>query len=241
MAIATATALALGSLAVGAASTGMSIGQANKQSKLKKEADRKATQAVADAKKEIDVNYMNQLSAAKEPFRLAREAMLSTGSQALETGKESDERGSAGTAGRVVYGMEEGQQKIAASMEEEIKRLDLLSAQEDADIATKLAGIDLSTAAGAQLASRDAERARNAAITQAIATGASTAAKGVEDFVPLYSGDKTGSSKKDIDFNEDLLGTPTQKQSRNPFDLSRYSLNPYLNPKGDSEKFRERY
>jgi vacuolar-type H+-ATPase subunit H len=235
------TALAVASFAVGAASTGMSIAQANKQSKLKKEADRKATQAVADAKKEIDVNYMNQLSAAKKPFELARKNVLSTGSQALEAGKESDERGSSGTAGRVVYGMEEGQQKIAASMEEEIKRLDLLSAQEDANIATKLAGLDLSTATGAQLASRDAEWAKNEAIKQAIATGASTAVGGVEDFVSLYSGDKTGSSKKDIDFNEDLLGTPTQKQSRNLFDLSRYSLNPYLNPKGDSEKFRERY
>ena len=72
------TALAIGSLAVGVASTGMSIGQANKQSKLKKKADRKAIQAAADAKKEIDVNYLNQLSIAKEPFRLAREAMLST-------------------------------------------------------------------------------------------------------------------------------------------------------------------
>ena len=234
------TALAIGSLAVGVASTGMSIGQANKQSKLKKKADRKAIQAAADAKKEIDVNYLNQLSIAKEPFRLAREAMLSTGSQALEIGKESDERGSAGTAGRVVYGMEEGQQKIAASMEQEIARLDALSAQEDADIATKLASIDLSTAAGAQLASRDAERARNAAIQQAIATGASTAAKGVENFVPLYNGNKTGSTKKDIDFNENILGTPTQKQSRNLFDLSRYNINPYLNPRGDSEKFRER-
>ena len=238
--MAVATALAVASLAVGVASTGMSIGQANKQSKLKKEADRKATQAAAEAKKEIDVNYLNQLSIAKKPFELAREAMLSTGSQALEIGKESDERGSAGTAGRVVYGMEEGQQKIAASMEQEIARLDALSAQEDADIATKLASIDLSTAAGAQLASRDAERARNAAITQAIATGASTAVKGVEDFVPLYNGNKTGSTKKDIDFNENILGTPTQKESRNPFDLSRYNLNPYLNPRGDSEKFRER-
>ena len=235
------TALAIGSLAVGVASTGMSIGQANKQSKLKKKADRKAIQAAADAKKEIDVNYLNQLSIAKEPFRLAREAMLSTGSQALEIGKESDERGSAGTAGRVVYGMEEGQQKIAASMEQEIARLDALSAQEDADIATKLASIDLSTAAGAQLASRDAERARNAAITQAIATGASTAVKGVEDFAPLYNGNKTGSTKKDIDFNENILGTPTQKESRNLFDLSRYSINPYLNPRGDSEKFRKGY
>ena len=240
MAVATATALALGSLAVGAASTGMSIGQANKQSKLKKEADRKATQAVADAKKEIDVNYMNQLSTAKKPFELAREAMLSTGSQALWTGKESDERGSAGTAGRVVYGMEEGQQKIAASMEQEIARLDALSAQEDADIATKLASLDLSTAAGAQLASRDAGQAINEAIKQAIATGASTAVGAVEDFVPLYNGNKTGSTKKDIDFNENILGTPTQKESRNLFDLSRYSLNPYLNPRGDSEKFRER-
>ena len=237
--MAVATAIAVASVVAGIASTGMSIGQAAKQSKLKKEADRKADQAISDAKKEIDVNYLNQLSVAKEPFRLAREAMLSTGSQALEAGREGDERGAGATAGRVVAGMEKGQQKIAASMEQEIARLDQLSAQEDADIATKLATLDLSTATGAQLASRDAERARNAAISQAIATGASTATGAVEDFAPLYKENKIG--KKNIDFNENILGTPTQKQPGNLFDLSRYSLNPYLNPKGDSEKFREGY
>lgn len=186
MGLETAAIIGLGSLAVGATSTGLSIGQAAKQNKLKKEADAKATQAMADARKKLSVNYMDQLSIAKEPYRLAREAALSTGAQALEAGREGDERGAAATAGRVFATQNQAQQKIGSAMEQELARLDALSAQEDADIAANLGRLDLQTAQGAQLASRDAQQARNAAISNAITTGASTLTGAVETFVPLY-------------------------------------------------------
>lgn len=191
MAVATTTALALGSLAAGAASTGLSIGQAAKQGRLKKEADAKATQAMADARKKLSVNYMDQLSIAKEPYRLAREAALITGAQALEAGREGSERGAAATAGRVMAVQNQAQQKIGSSMEQELARLDALSAQEDADIAANLGALDLQTAQGAQLAARDAQQARNAAISSAIKTGASTLTGAVESFAPLYAKSKT--------------------------------------------------
>ena len=191
MGLETAAIIGLGSLAVGATSTGLSIGQAAKQNKLKKEADAKATQAMADARKKLSVNYMDQLSIAKEPYRLAREAALSTGAQALEAGREGSERGAAATAGRVFAAQNQAQQKIGSAMEQELARLDALSAQEDADIAANLGALDLKTAQGAQLAARDAQQAKNAAITNAIKSGASTLTGALETFVPLYPQSKT--------------------------------------------------
>ena len=186
MGLETAAIIGLAGLAVSAGTTGLSIGQAAKQKKLKEDADIKATQAIADAKKEIDVNYMDQLSIAKEPYRLAREAALSSGAQALEAGREGSSRGAAATAGRVVAGQNKAQQQIASTMSQDIARLDQLSAQEDSNIATKLATLDLKTAEGAQLASRDAQQARNAAIAQSIKSGGDALVKGVETFVPLF-------------------------------------------------------
>ena len=190
MAVATTTALALGSLAAGAASTGLSIGQAAKQGRLKKEADAKATQAMADARKKLSVNYMDQLSVSKKAYELASNAALSTGAQALNFAREGSERGIGATAGRVLAAQNQAQQQIASSMEQEVARLDALSAQEDADIATKLGSLDLMTAQGAQLASRDFQRAKNAAVENAIKSGASTLTGAVESFAPLYAQSK---------------------------------------------------
>ena len=186
MGLETAAIIALGSAAAGAASTGLSIGQAAKQGRLKKEADAKATQAMADARKKLSVNYMDQLSVSKKAYELASNAALSTGAQALNFAREGSERGIGATAGRVLAAQNQAQQQIASSMEQEVARLDALSAQEDADIATKLGSLDLMTAQGAQLASRDFQRAKNAAVENAIKSGASTLTGAVESFAPLY-------------------------------------------------------
>ena len=188
--MAVGTALAIGSAVAGATSTGLSIGQAVKQNRLKKEADAKATQAMADARKRLEVNYMDQLSIAKEPYRLAREAALSTAAQGIEAVREGDVRGMT-TIGKIVGKQNQAQQQIASSMEQELARLDALSAQEDADIANTLAGLDVSTAKSAQRASRDALIAKNAAIGNAIKSGASTLTGAIKDFVPLYAQNKT--------------------------------------------------
>jgi hypothetical protein len=186
MGLETAAIIGLGSLAVGATSTGLSIGQASRQKKLQKDSEAQARIALADAKKKISVNYMDQLSIAKEPYRLAREAALSSGAQALEYGIEGSERGVAATAGRVMAAQNQAQQQIGSSMEQEIARLDQLSANADTDIAYSLGSLDLQRAQGAQFAARDAQQARNAAISNAIETGASTLTGALETFVPLY-------------------------------------------------------
>ena len=191
--MAVATALAIGSAVAGVASTGLSIGQAVKQNKLQKDAEAKAEQAMADAKKKIDVNYMDQLSIAKDPYRLAREAALSTAAQGIEAVREGDQRGA--NVGKFYAEQNKAQQRIASAMSQEIAGLDKLSAQEDSDIATTLAGLDVSTARDANLAARDAQRAKNAAIGNAISSGVSTITGAVKDFAPLYAQNKTGKAQ----------------------------------------------
>jgi hypothetical protein len=195
MAIATSTALAIGGLAVSAASTGMSFAQANKQKKLQREAEADAQKAMAEARKKLDVNYYDQLAIQKEPYELEREAALSAGAQAIQAGVEGD-RGAAATAGRVQMAQNEQQAGIRTSMGKELTDLALLSASEDSRLRDVGVQLDLEEAAGAQLAARDAQEARTAAMQQGMEGLTSTVQQGVAA-VPLF-GQDLGAQKSAI-------------------------------------------
>jgi hypothetical protein len=61
-----------------------SFSDANKARKRGDAAQRAVTKAVEEAKKRIDVNRMEQLSIAKEPYELMREAQLVQGATGLQ-------------------------------------------------------------------------------------------------------------------------------------------------------------
>jgi len=173
-------------LATTAATTGKSFAQASKQKKLQAKAEEEADKAMADARKRLDVNYLEGLSIQKEPYELEREALLMSGAQALQAGVEGDVRGAAATAGRVQAAQQQGQRQIASAMGQEMAGLERAAAAEDARIAQNLASLDLGEAQGAQLAARDAQEARQAAQQQAMQGVQSFVQQGL-DFVPLYS------------------------------------------------------
>ena len=77
--MAVTTAIVVGTLAT-ATSAGMSFSQANKQKKLQREAEREAQNALAEAKKSLDVNYFDPLGIQKEKYVLERDSLLSGGS-----------------------------------------------------------------------------------------------------------------------------------------------------------------
>jgi len=95
------TTAAVVGIAATAGTTAMSFTQAGKQRKLQRQAESEAAEAMAAARKKLDVNFYEQLAIQKEPYELEREALLSAGAQAIEAGQES-ERGAAATAGRVM-------------------------------------------------------------------------------------------------------------------------------------------
>ena len=129
MALTTATALAVGSIAVSAGSAGMSFVEAGKQRKLQQEAESEAAKALVEARKKLDVNYYANLGINKDPYELEREALVSAGAQAIQAGQES-ERGAAATAGRIQMAQQQGQRQIAGDMGAEMLALDKLTAQE---------------------------------------------------------------------------------------------------------------
>lgn len=185
MAVATSTALAIGSLAVSSAGAGLSFGQASKQLRLQRLAEQNAAKAIAEAKKQVQVNPFAALGISKEPYELEREAMLAAGAQATQAGVES-ERGAAATAGRVAMAQAENLQDITSRMIREKAALDLKTAQEEADIKNTLAGIALEEKKGYEAEIANAMAARNKSLTQATQSIQEGVKTGIQTFVPLY-------------------------------------------------------
>jgi hypothetical protein len=178
-----ATGAAIG-LATAGITTAMSFTQAAKQQQLYKQANAKAEQAMQQARKKLEVNYMDQLSIMKEPYELQREAMLVQGAQSLEAAKEAD-RGAAATAGRLQAMQNEQQQGIRTAMGQELMSLEKLSADEESRLRDVNVQLDLGEVQGAQLAAADAQEARAAAMTQGFQSMEGMAGYAAE-MVPLY-------------------------------------------------------
>jgi hypothetical protein len=185
MAIATTTALAITGLAATAGTTIMSFSEARKQRRLQQDAEDKAAEMMADARKKLEVNYYDQLAIQKEPYELEREALISAGAQAIEAGVES-ERGAGAVAGRVQMAQQQGQREIAAAMGQEMLGLEKLSAQEESRLRDVGVELDLSEAEGAQIAAAQAAEAANMATAQGVEGIVSMGQQAVS-MVPLYS------------------------------------------------------
>jgi hypothetical protein len=182
--MAIATALAIGGLAVSAASTTASFIQAGQQKKKQREAEAKAAEAMAEARKKLEVNFAKNLSIQKEPFELEREAMLSQGALALQAGVESD-RGAEATAGRVQMAQNVGQAGVRSAMGKELMGIEQQIVNEDSRLRDIGVQLDLGEVEGAQLAARDAQEARAAAMAQGF-EGLTSLGQQALNLVPLY-------------------------------------------------------
>ena len=148
------TIAAIGSTAL---STGMSFAEAGKQRKLQQEAEREAQKAFDEAKAQLDVNYLEGLSIAKEPYELEREALLQAGAQALQAGVEGETRGAAATAGRVLMAQQEQAAQQRAAMSREMQQLEQLAAQEESRLQGARADLMLGEAVGQQQRAQQAQ------------------------------------------------------------------------------------
>ena len=159
-----ATGIALGISAIG---TGASFAQAGKQSRLAKDAQAAADKAFKEAAKELDVNYMKELSIAKQPYEIQRERLAQVAGQAIDVGAES-ERMAGATAGRVLAQAQKAEQDITSRQIAEQQALEQLVAQEEKDLASKRANLGLEQAAGAGIAAAQAQNLSNQAVAQGI-------------------------------------------------------------------------
>lgn len=166
MAIGTAGIIAI---STSLASAGASAAQASGAAGNAKRALKDSEDAYKRAMNELTSNKFKGLNLPTEAYEREREAMLSSGAQAIEAGRES-ERGTAATAGRVQMAQQEGQRQIAGAMGEELMKLEGLTAQEEANLSSKRANLELAQAEGAQAAAAQFGAQSDAAITGAFSS-----------------------------------------------------------------------
>lgn len=179
------------SLGVKALSTGGQFLQARKFKKQQEEAERKADEALQEARKKISVNYLEGLTLPKEVYELQREALMSSAQRALQAGLEGETRGAAATAGRVQLGQQAGQRQIATQMAQDLFGIQKLAAQEEARLAGLGAGLDLKELEGQQAQAQTAELARQQQI-QAGIKGAGEVLKEAGELIPEYMATDAG-------------------------------------------------
>ena len=172
-------------IAAAAGTTTASFVKAKQASKAQQKAEKAATDALADARKRLDVNYLEGLSIPKEAYELEREALLASGAQALQAAQEAETRGAAATAGRVQMAQQQGQRRIASAMGQELFGLQKLAAEEDAKLASMQAGLDLKEVEGQQEAAM-LERIRGEQATQRTIEGASDLLKLGGEVLPEF-------------------------------------------------------
>lgn len=183
--MAVGTALTVASVAATAAGTGMSFVQANKQKKLYEQAQAEAAKSMVEAKKALNVNYYEGLTIPTQAYKMESDILKAASAQATEAGREGDQRGVAATAGRVQAATNEGARGIRADMAGELYDLNKLTQTENKQIAANLAELSLAETQGAQLAARDAQEAKAAAITQGFKGIASLSGQ-LANAAPLY-------------------------------------------------------
>lgn len=178
------TAVAIGGLAISAASATASFVQANKQKKAQSKAEAAAAAAMENARAKLEVNFYDEMAIKKEPYELQREALLAQGAQSIEAGVES-ERGAAATAGRVQMAQNEAQAGVRTAMGTEMDAIQKLQLGEDSRLRDVGVQLDLGEVEGAQMAAQNAQAAAAQATAQGFSSVESMAQQGLA-MAPLY-------------------------------------------------------
>lgn len=178
------TGLAIASLAATGAGTYQSFKEASKQRELMNKASADAAKAMEEARKKLDVNVYEQLAIPMQAYEREREALISSGAQAIQAGVES-ERGAAATAGRIQAAQTEAQAGQREAMAKELAGLQKLTAAEESRLMGLKADLDVSEAAANRLRERDAQRAA-AAYTTAGFEGLTSLTGQALQMAPLY-------------------------------------------------------
>lgn len=229
------TIIAGASLALTAGTTGMSFAQANKQKKLRQQAEEDAQKAMQEARRKLEVNVYDELAIPKEAYELEREAALSAGAQAIEAGRES-QRGAVAVAGRIQEGVNRAQAAVRTDMASKLEDYALRSAMEQSRLRDIGVQLDLGEVAGAQLAQRDAQEAQAAYIQQGF-EGLTSLGQQAVQMMPLYF-KNTGAQKEAV---SQVKLTPEEAAAyQDPNIIGPPSLSPLQNAGEMSNKqFRE--
>jgi len=190
--------LGITGIVMGAAGTAASFGQAGAQKRKRQAAQDAADKAFKDARKRLEVNYMEDLGINKGIYDIARDRSMVSAAGLMESAREGSARGVASTAGQVYQQDLLGQQQVRAAQEGEMNRIEGLIAGEDARLAGLQANLSLQEAEGAQRAAAEAENARRQAIGEGVQGAISTVGQAVS-MAPLYGKGTAGQRKAGIE------------------------------------------
>jgi len=172
--------------------------QAGQRQKEIDKANKAAREAVNEAKKQIQLKPYEALTVSDSPYERQREMFAAQAAQATQAAAEMGAAGM-GRVGAVAMAANEAQAKIQAEKTQKLEGIDLLKAGDELRVAKELGQLAKDEAAGAQLAARDAQAAKTAAITSGFGS-ITGAAKGLAAVNPvtgeaifgLYGKDKSG-------------------------------------------------
>ena len=116
--------LGITGIVMGAAGTAASFGQAGAQKRKRQAAQDAADKAFKDARKRLEVNYMEDLGINKGIYDIARDRSMVSAAGLMESAREGSARGVASTAGQVYQQDLLGQQQVRAAQEGEMNRIE---------------------------------------------------------------------------------------------------------------------
>ena len=216
-----AAATAIIGTAVSLGGAAMNFAQASKQGKLQQQAERDAEKAVEAARAKLEENFYEGLDINLKSFEQERNALAGVGQQLVQAGQEG-ERGAGATAGRVMLGMQQGEQDITNRQINSLEKLEQTVAGEESRLATMKANLDLGEAQGAQIAAADAAKNQASAMAGGV-QGLASVGTNLFESSELY-GSKEAKEKEQANIAQRLnLGTYDQyKAQGGRLDLSGF-------------------
>jgi len=172
-------------LAISAGTTAVSFIQAGKSKRKQQEYEAEADKAMAEARRQLQVNYAKQMSIKKEPYAQERLAMLSQGQQVVNAASESD-RGAASAAGQVLMGQQAGQADITNRQVTDLQNIENAILEEESRLRDINVDLDMQEVEGQMAAAADM-RTRAAQQTQQGIQGIANTAQAGLSMIPLYS------------------------------------------------------
>lgn len=146
---------AITSAVIGIGSAAVSFTQAANQKTIQKNAEDAAEQALKEARSKLNQNFYEGLDLNLTAYDQERDSLAGVASEALQAG-QAGERGAGAMAGRVLQGVQQGEQDITNRQVGKMEQLEKLVAGEESRLRDAQANIDMNIATGAQTAAAEA-------------------------------------------------------------------------------------
>ena len=150
-----------------AAGAGANFAQAVRSNRMAKQAEQAAAKFMADARKRMEVNFMEGVQVPTEAYEIAARQNLAQSQQATQALRETDQRAVIGGIQGVQEQGAQAAERLRTGLQEDLFRRDLMVAQEDSRLRDQMAELDLAEVTGAQRAMADQERLRAQSIGSA--------------------------------------------------------------------------